>query len=44
MPNLLVSPVIEGTIDYREPPLEEPSDGAVLLCTATPRSDLVLDL
>ena len=28
--------VIEGTTDYNEPPLEEPADGAVLLCTATP--------
>jgi len=38
------TPVIEGTAAYREPPLEEPADGAVLLCTATPHSDLVLDL
>jgi ferredoxin-NADP reductase/MOSC domain-containing protein YiiM len=36
--------VIEGTTAYNEPPLEEPADGAVLLCTATPESDLVLDL
>ena len=36
--------VIEGTTAYNEPPLEEPADGAVLLCTATPGSDLVLDL
>jgi ferredoxin-NADP reductase/MOSC domain-containing protein YiiM len=36
--------VIEGTTDYREPPLEEPTDGTVLLCTATPHTDLVLDL
>ena len=39
-----VTPVIEGTTDYLEPPLEEPADGTVLLCTATPHSDLVLDL
>jgi ferredoxin-NADP reductase/MOSC domain-containing protein YiiM len=38
------TPVIEGTTEYREPPLEEPADGTVLLCTATPHSDLVLDL
>jgi ferredoxin-NADP reductase/MOSC domain-containing protein YiiM len=38
------TPVIEGTTAYREPPLEAPADGAVLLCTATPDSDLVLDL
>ena len=36
--------VIEGTTEYREPPLEEPADGTVLLCTATPHTDLVLDL
>jgi ferredoxin-NADP reductase len=36
--------VIEGTTDYREPPLEEPTDGTVLLCTATPHTDLALDL
>jgi ferredoxin-NADP reductase len=36
--------VIEGTTDYRDPPLEEPTDGTVLLCTATPHTDLVLDL
>lgn len=39
-----VTPVIEGTTDYSQPPLEAPADGAVLLCTATPRTDLVLDL
>jgi ferredoxin-NADP reductase/MOSC domain-containing protein YiiM len=39
-----VTPVIEGKTDYREPPLEEPASGSVLLCTATPQSDLVLDL
>ena len=39
-----VSPVIEGNTYYRERPLEEPAAGSVLLCTATPQSDLVLDL
>jgi ferredoxin-NADP reductase/MOSC domain-containing protein YiiM len=39
-----VTPVIEGTTDYSQPPLEEPADGTVLICTATPHSDLVLDL
>jgi ferredoxin-NADP reductase len=39
-----VTPVIEGTTDYSQPPLEEPADGTVLLCTATPHTDLVLDL
>jgi ferredoxin-NADP reductase len=36
--------VIEGTTDYREPPLEEPAEGTVLLCICTPQTDLVLDL
>jgi ferredoxin-NADP reductase len=38
------TPVIEGTIVYNPPPLEEPAEGTVLVCTATPHSDLVLDL
>jgi ferredoxin-NADP reductase/MOSC domain-containing protein YiiM len=36
--------VIEGVVDYAEPPLQAPADGMVLLCTSTPHSDLVLDL
>jgi hypothetical protein len=36
--------VIEGTTVYSPPPLEEPAHGTVLVCTATPNSDLVLDL
>jgi ferredoxin-NADP reductase/MOSC domain-containing protein YiiM/ferredoxin len=39
-----VTPVIEGTITYSQPPLEEPSAGEVLICVAAPRSDVVLDL
>ena len=39
-----VTPVIEGVTTYSQRPLEEPSAGAVLICVATPRSDLVLDL
>jgi ferredoxin len=39
-----VTPVIEGTTAYSQPPLEEPADGTVLLCTSTPQTDLVLDL
>jgi ferredoxin-NADP reductase len=39
-----VTAVVEGTATYRERPLEEPAAGFVLLCTATPGSDLVLDL
>jgi ferredoxin len=36
--------VIEGVADYTAPPLDAPADGMVLLCTATPHGDLVLDL
>jgi ferredoxin-NADP reductase/MOSC domain-containing protein YiiM len=39
-----VTPVIEGGTTYSQRPLEEPSAGAVLICVATPRSDVVLDL
>ena len=39
-----VTAVIEGKTDYLEPPLEEPAEGSVLLCTAAPHTDLVLDL
>jgi hypothetical protein len=39
-----VTPVIEGDTDFREPPLEAPAAGSVLLWTATPRTDLVPDL
>jgi ferredoxin-NADP reductase/MOSC domain-containing protein YiiM len=39
-----VTPVIEGKTTYSQQPLEEPSAGEVLICLATPRSDVVLDL
>ncbi len=39
-----VTPVVEGETAYSQQPLEEPATGAVLICVATPRSDLVLDL
>ena len=39
-----VTPVIEGQTSYSQQPLEEPYAGAVLICVATPRSDVVLDL
>jgi ferredoxin-NADP reductase len=39
-----VTPVIDGTAVYRQPPLEEPAAGALLICTAVPRTDLVIDL
>jgi ferredoxin-NADP reductase len=39
-----VTPVIEGSTTYSQRPLEEPPAGAVLICVATPHSDVVLDL
>ena len=39
-----VTPVIEGETTYRRPPLEEAPARQVLICVATPRSDVVLDL
>ena len=39
-----LTPVIEGTTTYSQQPLEEPPAGAVLICVATPRSGVVLDL
>ena len=39
-----LTPVVEGTTVYNEAPLEDPAGGTVLLRTAIPESDLVLDL
>ncbi|MBO0866790.1 MAG: MOSC domain-containing protein, partial [Mycobacterium sp.] len=39
-----VTGVVAGTAAYIEPPLEEPGKGKLLICSAAPRSDLVLDL
>jgi ferredoxin-NADP reductase/MOSC domain-containing protein YiiM len=39
-----VTPVIEGETTYSQQPLEEPPARQVLICVATPRSDVVLDL
>jgi ferredoxin-NADP reductase/MOSC domain-containing protein YiiM len=36
--------VVAGTTEYVQSPLEEPGEGEVLICSAAPRSDLVLDL
>ncbi len=36
--------VIAGSTVYTQPPLEPPSDGTVLICTAEPSDGLVLDL
>jgi ferredoxin-NADP reductase/MOSC domain-containing protein YiiM len=39
-----VTGVLDGITTYSPPPLEEPADGEVLICSAAPGSDLVLDL
>jgi ferredoxin-NADP reductase/MOSC domain-containing protein YiiM len=39
-----VTQMLEGTTTYSQQPLEEPSEGAVLICCAAPCSDVVLDL
>ncbi|MDT5235752.1 MAG: hypothetical protein QOF47_1739 [Mycobacterium sp.] len=39
-----VTQVLEGTTTYSQQPLEEPSEGSVLICCAAPCGDLVLDL
>jgi ferredoxin-NADP reductase/MOSC domain-containing protein YiiM len=38
------SGVVAGTTKYVQAPLEPPGQGSVLICSATPDSDLVLDL
>ena len=42
--HLCVTGVVAGTARYVQPPLEEPGKGNLLICSAAPSSDLVLDL
>ncbi|WP_193044263.1 MOSC domain-containing protein [Mycolicibacterium baixiangningiae] len=42
--HICVTDVIAGTAEYAPPPLEEPPDGSVLICSAIPTAELVLDL
>ncbi len=42
--HVCVTPLIEGTVNYTQTPLELPSEGTVLICSAEPREDIVLDL
>jgi len=39
-----VTPLLSGDIAYAPDPLEPPADGQVLICCATPRTDIVLDM
>ncbi|WP_197374457.1 MOSC domain-containing protein [Mycolicibacterium baixiangningiae] len=42
--HICVTGVVAGAAEYSPPPLEEPPDGSVLICSAVPTSELVLDL
>lgn len=42
--HVCVTSVVAGTTTYVQPPLESPGPGEVLVCSAAPASDLVLDL
>lgn len=42
--HICVTDVVAGTAEYAPPPLEEPPDGSVLICSAIPAAELVLDL
>jgi ferredoxin-NADP reductase/MOSC domain-containing protein YiiM len=42
--HVCVTGVVAGVTTYVQSPLEKPDEGEVLICSAVPRSDLVLDL
>jgi hypothetical protein len=42
--HMCVTPLIEGTVNYTQTPLELPPKGTVLICSAEPREGIVLDL
>ncbi|WP_310774229.1 MOSC and FAD-binding oxidoreductase domain-containing protein [Mycobacterium sp. Z3061] len=42
--HMCVTSVVSGTTTYVQPPLESPKPGEVLICSAAPETDLVLDL
>ncbi len=42
--HVCVTGVVAGTTTYVQPPLEAPGEGEVLICSAAPSGDLVLDL
>jgi ferredoxin-NADP reductase/MOSC domain-containing protein YiiM len=39
-----VTPLVSGTTEYTQPPLDPPPAGSVLICVAEPRDGVVLDL
>jgi ferredoxin len=42
--HVCVTGVVAGTTSYVQQPLEPPADGSVLICSAAPETDVVLDL
>ncbi|MGZ5364933.1 MAG: flavin reductase family protein, partial [Mycobacterium sp.] len=42
--HICATPLVDGTITYRQPPLELPAEGSVLICSAQPCQGVVLDL
>ena len=42
--HICVTPLIEGTVNYTQTPLELPPEGTVLICSAEPREGSCLDL
>jgi ferredoxin-NADP reductase/MOSC domain-containing protein YiiM len=42
--HICVTPLVDGAISYRQPPLELPGAGSALICSAQPSQDVVLDL
>jgi ferredoxin len=42
--HVCVTGIVAGTTTYVQPPLEPPGDGSVLICSAAPETDVVLDL
>ena len=42
--HVCVTGVVAGTAAYVQPPLEKPDNGQLLICSAAPCSDMVLDL
>lgn len=42
--HLCITGIVAGTTTYVQQPLEPPGDGSVLICSAAPETDVVLDL
>ncbi|MEB4207799.1 MOSC and FAD-binding oxidoreductase domain-containing protein [Mycobacterium sp. 94-17] len=42
--HVCVTGIVAGTATYVQQPLDPPSDGSVLICSAAPETDVVLDL